>query len=196
MSPACVALSSLSQCVQTLPAVKGLTPDPFGSLPSGDLRHHCRDAVAVGRLEFLQAFAEALAPHLRVADLRAERSTRMRRRAELRTCEVVPAGVQIHIVPAVRQRCVEIFLDHADALVSLHRAALRLLCFIEIVALQVERFAGLPDLLCLCPELRTVFRCEVPGLFLLLLMQLDDPEPAVACDVTEVASLTVRGSDS
>ena len=52
--------------------------------------------------------------------------------AELRTAEIVPACIQIHIVPAVRQWCVQVFFDHADALVSLHRAALRLLGFIEI----------------------------------------------------------------
>ena len=58
--------------IQTLPAVQGLTPDLRSTLPAGDLGHHGGNAVAIRRLEFLQVFAEALAPDLRVADLRAD----------------------------------------------------------------------------------------------------------------------------
>ena len=119
----------------------------------------------------------------------------MLRSAELAAGQIVSSRKEIHRIPVIGKLRIQVLLDHADALICLHRAALRFFGLFQNVALEIELLAGLPDFLGLRPELRTKGVIKVPGFLLLLLLHLNDPETAVPGDVAQIAAFTIDRSD-
>ena len=66
-----------------------------------------------------------------------------------------------------------------DCSFSFHSAALRLFSFYQPIPFEIQLLSRFPDFLSLGPELLPEMLVEVPGLFLLLLMNLNGSKTAV-----------------
>lgn len=169
--------------VESLLTIQGQRFPIRRPLPTVYLCHKSRNCIAVGGFEFGEVFAETLAPYFCVAHRGSLYSSFFGSRI---AGEKTASGIYIHTVPCGRQQGVQIFLDHSDTLVHLHSVPLRLFGLGEDIAFEIQLFAGLPDGFRFCPELVAVSLCKMPVLLLCFLTNLDDPEAAVARDVTEV----------
>ena len=77
--------------VKPLPAIQRQLFDLSGTFPTGDLGHHGRNGITVGRFHVLQVLAEAFAPDFSIADLRPKLTAGMISYSELVTGQEAPS---------------------------------------------------------------------------------------------------------
>ena len=103
----------------------------------------------------------------------------------------LPALVNIHAIPAVRQEHLEVLSHHSLTLVLLHGGALFLAGVLLQTGIQIQPFPRLGILSGLRPNLQDGIRIQVPGLIFTFTADLDIPEAPVAGNIPEVAALGV-----
>ena len=108
--------------------------------------------------------------------------------------EEIPSLVQIHTVPVLRQKGIQIFLHNALTLIGLHRIDLFAQGFTAFLHIQIQRLALPIQVLCLCPHLQNLFTGYVPRFTLGFSGHLNRPEAAVASNVTQESCLGVGGT--
>ena len=135
-----VSVSCIS--VKPLPAIQRQLFYLSDTLPTGDLGHHGRNRITVGRLHVLQVLAEAFAPDFCVADLRPKLTACMVRYTELITGQEAPSCEKIHFSPVIGQLGVKVHFDKTASIIRLHRILLSFLRCRENIALEIKL---LPD---------------------------------------------------
>ena len=112
-----------------------------------------------------------------------------------RFAEIVPAPVDIHIVPGIRQKHFEVFGHQPLAVILLHCLSLFVLRELFKMRRQIQLLSRFREKNHLRPYLIDEIRRHFPRLISAFVSDLDVPETAVSCNITQIAVLAVGGAE-